>query len=90
MAQDMGAAMSKQRKVHSPAFKAQVALAAHQGDKTINQLAGHSSVHPTLIYGWKKHLVAGAERLFAGPSAIRLSKMTRSPRRKAGTRTCST
>ena len=45
-------------------------MAAHQGDKTINELAGHYSVHPTLIHGWKKHLVAGAEGLFAGPAAI--------------------
>jgi transposase-like protein len=62
--------MAKKRKVHSPAFKAQVALAAHKGDKTINELAGHYSVHPTLIHGWKKHLVAGAEGLFAGPAAV--------------------
>jgi transposase len=59
--------MAKKRKVHSPAFKAQVALAAHKGDKTINELAGHYSVHPTLIHGWKKHLIVGAEGLFAGP-----------------------
>lgn len=62
--------MAKKRKVHSPAFKAQVALAAHKGDKTINELAGHYAVHPTLIHGWKKHLVAGAEGLFAGPAAV--------------------
>ena len=58
--------MAKKRKVHSAAFKAQVALAAHKGDKTINELAGHYGVHPTLIHGWKKHLLAGAEGLFAG------------------------
>jgi transposase-like protein len=67
MAQDTGGAMAKKRKVHSPAFKAQVALAAHKGDKTINELAGHYGVHPTLIHGWKKHLVIGAEALFTGP-----------------------
>ena len=37
------------------AFKAQVALAAHKGDRTVNELAGHYGVHPTLIHGWKKH-----------------------------------
>ncbi len=26
-----------------------------------NELAGHYGVHPTLIHGWKKHLLAGAE-----------------------------
>src|SRR5450631_2135416 len=68
MAQDTGGAMAKKRKVHSAAFKSQVALAAHKGDKTINELAGHYGVHPTLIHGWKKHLLAGAEGLFAGPA----------------------
>ena len=58
--------MAKKRKVHSPAFKAQVTLAAQKGDKTINELAGHYGVHPTLIHGWKKHLLAGAEGLFTG------------------------
>jgi transposase len=68
MAQHKGGAMAKKRKVHSAAFKSQVALAAHKGDKTINELAGHYGVHPTLIHGWKKHLLAGAEGLFAGPA----------------------
>jgi transposase len=62
--------MAKKRKVHSAAFKAQVALAALKGDKTINELAGQHAVHPTLIHGWKKHLVTGAEGLFAGPAAM--------------------
>ncbi len=69
MGQHTGGAMAKKRKVHSAAFKAQVALAAHKGDTTINELAGHHGVHPTLIHGWKKHLLAGAEGLFAGPAA---------------------
>jgi transposase len=60
--------MAKKRKVHSPAFKAQVALAAPKGDKTINELAGHHGVHPTLIHGGKKPLLAGVEGLFAGPA----------------------
>ena len=53
--------MAAKRKVHTAAFKAQVALAAVKGDKTINELAGHYGVHPTLIHGWKKQLLAGAE-----------------------------
>ncbi len=39
---------------HTAAFKAQVALAALKGDKTINELASPFAVHPTLIHGWKK------------------------------------
>jgi putative transposase len=57
--------MKGKRKQHTAAFKAQVALAALQGDRTINELAGHYGVHPTLIHGWKKHLLAGAEGVFS-------------------------
>ena len=59
--------MAGKRKVHTAAFKAQVALAALKGDRTVNELAGHYGVHPTLIHGWKKQLLAGAEEAFAQP-----------------------
>jgi transposase-like protein len=57
--------MAGKRKTHTAAFKAQVALAAIKGDRTINELAGQFGVHPTLIHGWKKQLLAGAEAVFA-------------------------
>jgi transposase len=57
--------MAGKRKTHSAAFQAQVALAALKGDRTVNELAGHFGVHPTLIHAWKKQLLAGAEELFA-------------------------
>jgi putative transposase len=57
--------MAGKRKSHSPAFKAQVALAALKGDRTVNELAGHFGVHPTLIHGWKKQLLTGAEDILA-------------------------
>ena len=57
--------MAGKRKVHTAAFKAQVALAALKTDKTVNELAGHYGVHPTLIHGWKKQLLAGLEDVFA-------------------------
>jgi putative transposase len=60
--------MAGQRKSHSASFKAQVALAALKGDRTVNELAAQFSVHPTLIHGWKKQLLAGAEAVFAGPA----------------------
>jgi putative transposase len=56
--------MAGKRKQHTAAFKAQVALAAVKGDRTVNELAGQFSVHPTLIHGWKKQLLAGAEEVF--------------------------
>jgi transposase-like protein len=57
--------MAGKRKSHSSALKAQVALAALKGDKTINELASHHGVHPTLIHAWKKQLLSGAEAVFA-------------------------
>jgi transposase-like protein len=58
--------MTAKRKIHTAAFKAQVALAAIKGDRTVNELAAHFGVHPTLIHTWKKQLLAGAEQVFAG------------------------
>ena len=60
--------MAGKRKVHTAAFKAQVALAALKGDRTVNELAGQFDVHPALIHGWKKQLLAGAEGVFSGPA----------------------
>ncbi len=60
--------MAGKRKQHSAAFKTQVALAAHKGDRTVNELAGQFGVHPTLIHAWKKHLLAQAETIFANGS----------------------
>jgi transposase-like protein len=57
--------MAAKRKSHTAAFKAQVALAAIKGDRTVNELASHFGVHPTLIHAWKKQLLAGAEGVFA-------------------------
>jgi transposase len=56
--------MAKKRKSHSAEFKAQVALAAFKGDKTISELAALHGVHPTLITTWKKQLLDNAEELF--------------------------
>ena len=58
--------MATKRKSHTAAFKAQVALAAVKGDTTVNELAARFGVHPTLIHGWKKQLLAGVEGVFAG------------------------
>jgi transposase len=60
--------MARKRKSHPAAFKAQVALAALKGDKTVNELASQHQVHPTLIHAWKKQLLAGAEDLFSNGS----------------------
>lgn len=57
--------MAGKRKRHTAAFKAQVALAALKGDRTVNELASQHQVHPTMIHAWKKQLLQGAEGVFA-------------------------
>jgi transposase len=57
--------MPRKRKAHSAALKTQVALATLKGDRTVNELASQFGVHPTLIHGWKKQLVAAAEGIFS-------------------------
>jgi transposase len=60
--------MAGKRKIHTPPFKAKVALAALKGDRTANELAGQFDVHSTLIHAWKKQLLDGAEAIFSGPA----------------------
>ena len=57
--------MVRKRTRHAAGFKAQVALAALKEDRTVSELASKFDVHPTLIHGWKKQLLAGAESVFA-------------------------
>jgi transposase-like protein len=61
-----GVSMAKKRKSHTATLKAQVALAAVRGDKTVSELTGVFGVHSTLIHAWKKQLVSRAEELFQG------------------------
>ena len=56
--------MSKERRKHSPAFKAKVALEAVKGEETVVQLASRYEVHPGQIQAWKKALVEGASGVF--------------------------
>ena len=62
--------MAGKRKQHTAAFKAQVALAALKGDRTVNELAGQFGVHPTLIHTWKKQLLTGADQVFSNGSKV--------------------
>ena len=56
--------MPRKRKSHTATFKAQVALAAVRGDKTVSELASLHGVHPTMIHTWKKQLLDNAEEIF--------------------------
>jgi transposase-like protein len=54
----------RQRRNHSSAFKAKVALAALKGDKTISELAEQFEVHPNQITDWKRQLQENATIAF--------------------------
>jgi len=56
--------MGAKRKQHSAQFKAQVAIAALAGDRTLAELASEFGVHPTMISSWKQELVKNARELF--------------------------
>jgi transposase-like protein len=58
------------RRTHSPGFKAQVAVAAIKGEKTLAELAKLFEVHPAQIVAWKAQLQEGVAGVFgAGPAA---------------------
>ena len=46
--------MKKQRRKHSPEFKAKVAIEAIKGVKTVSQIAQEHEIHPVMVSTWKK------------------------------------
>lgn len=61
--------MRNKRKQYSPQFKAKVAIEAVKGEKTVAELASQYTLHPTVINGWKKHLLEQASDVFEKPNA---------------------
>ena len=60
--------MSVQRKRRSAKFKFEVALAAANGTKTVNEIASENGLHPSQVSQWKRQLLdEGAELFRAGP-----------------------
>lgn len=57
--------MNKSPRVHTPAFKAQVALAALKGDRTLSEIAAQHEVHVKLVQAWKKQMLEQAAAVFA-------------------------
>ena len=62
------AQMATVRRRHSSEFKAQVALEALKGQKTLNELAADYGVHPVQIAQWKRQAQEGLTGVFDGPN----------------------
>lgn len=56
--------MRKKRRAFTEKFKAEVALEAVRGMKTLAELATEYKIHPNQISKWKKHLVSNASDLY--------------------------
>ena len=56
---------TKQRRNFSAEFKARVALEAIKGQRTIQEIAGHYSVHPNQVTTWKRQVVEALPQVFA-------------------------
>jgi transposase-like protein len=52
------------KKQHSERFKSEVALAAIKEEKTIAEIAGQFSVHPTQVKAWKRQALEALPSLF--------------------------
>lgn len=53
-----------QRKVFSAEYKAQVAMEALAGRKTVNEIAGAHEIHPNQVTTWKRDAQEGLKALF--------------------------
>jgi transposase-like protein len=57
--------MRRRRRQYSADWKAKVALEAIKGQRTVQEIASHYEVHPTLVTHWKKQLLEGAAEIFS-------------------------
>ena len=56
------------RKKHSASFKFKVALEAHKGDKTIQELCQKHEIAASLVHKWKKELQDQGVEVFSSPA----------------------
>ena len=58
----------KKRKRWGAEEKLRIVLAGLQGDIEVSELCRREGINPTQYYGWKKHLMGAASRVFANGS----------------------
>jgi putative transposase len=75
---------TKNRRLHSPEFKAKVGLQAFGGMKTINQIAQEHDVHPMQVRQWKRDIQDQAKTLFEGKRGPQPVSAASSPDRPYG------
>jgi transposase-like protein len=57
--------MKRHRRQYSADWKAKIALEAIKGQRTIQEIASHFEIHPTLVTHWKKQLLDRAAEVFS-------------------------
>ena len=57
--------MKRERKRYSSEFKAKLALEVVKEQRTLNEIARDSGVHPTQLLQWKKQLLENLPSMFA-------------------------
>ncbi len=80
--------MKKQRRKHTPEFKARVALEAIKAVKTVSQIAQEYEVHPVMVGTWKKEMLSHLPDVFDKEKRLKtdkdLSKEKEQLQRKVG------
>ncbi len=57
--------MKRHRKQYSADLKAKIAVEAVKGQRTVQEIASHYGIHPTMVTNWKKQLLDGAAEIFS-------------------------